>query len=92
MRIPRPDIDAAILKDHQMLPASRKERLFRGIILLTASVLFSCIAWLAGAYDFANQNWTYLCILGIVAAAAIVSRFGAKWLVRNLPGSPPPQS
>ena len=66
-----------------MRAVGRTEQLIRSVILLVASGIFSGIAYLAGAYNLPDQRWTYASIVLIVAAAAIVSRLGSKWLVRN---------
>lgn len=66
-----------------MRPVSRTEQLIRSVVLLAACAVFSLIAYFAGAYNLADQRWTYACIVVIVAAAALVSRLGAKWIVRR---------
>jgi len=66
-----------------MRPVGRSEQLIRSVILLVASGVFSGIAYLAGVYNLPDQRWTYASIVLIVAAAAIVSRLGSKWIVRN---------
>ena len=66
-----------------MRPVSRTEQLIRSVILLAASGIFSLIAYFAGVYSLADQRWTYGCIVLIVGMAAIVSRLGSKWIVRN---------
>ena len=70
-----------------MRPVSRTEQLVRSLILLVSCALFSLIAYLAGAYNFADQRWTYLCMAGVVAAAAVVSRLGTRWIMRRRAGS-----
>jgi uncharacterized membrane protein YfcA len=72
-----------------MRPVSRTEQLIRSLILLAACALFSITAWLAGVYSLADQRWTYACIVGIVAAAALVSRLGTRWIMRRLPSATP---
>ena len=67
-----------------MISASRKERFIRGLIMLASCTVLSCVAWLAGAYRFADQNLTYACILAIIVASAIFSRFAAKWVMKRL--------
>ena len=67
----------------------RTEQLIRSIILLSCCALLSSIAWLAGAYSLPDQRWTYACIVGIVAAAALVSRLGTRWIMRRLPSATP---
>ena len=64
--------------------ASHAERLVRAVLLLLASASFSLIAWLAGAYQIENQNLVFGVIGGVVVAAILVSRFGAKFVVRRL--------
>ena len=66
-----------------MRPVSRTEQLIRSVILLVASGIFSLIAYFAGVYNLPDQRWTYGAIVLIVALAAIVSRRGSKWIVRN---------
>jgi hypothetical protein len=66
-----------------MRAVGRTEQLIRSVILLVASGVFSVIAYLAGVYNLPDQRWTYASIVLIVAAAAIVSRLGSKWIVRN---------
>ena len=66
-----------------MRPVSRTEQLIRSVILLAASGIFSLIAYFAGVYSLSDQRWTYGCIVLIVGMAAIVSRLGSKWIVRN---------
>ena len=70
-----------------MRPIRQTEQLIRSVILLIASALFSLVAFFAGAFNLANQNWTYACIVLVVAAAAVVSRLGAKWVMRRLASS-----
>ncbi len=60
------------------------ERLVRSVLLLACSALFSVIAWQAGAYELQNQNLLFGVIGGIIIAAIVVSRFGAKWVTRQL--------
>jgi uncharacterized YccA/Bax inhibitor family protein len=64
--------------------AGHAERLVRALLLLLASAVFSLIAWLAGAYQLQNQNLLFGVIGGVVVAAVLVSRFGAKWVTRRL--------
>lgn len=66
-----------------------KERLVRSLLLLACSAGFSTIAWLAGAYELQNQTLLFGVIGGIIIAAILVSRFGAKWITRQLPGAGP---
>jgi hypothetical protein len=70
-----------------MRPVRRTEQLIRSLVLLSACALFSSIAYLAGAYNFADQRWTYACIAGVVIAAALVSRLGTRWIMRRMDGS-----
>jgi hypothetical protein len=72
-----------------MRPVSRTEQLVRSLILLAACALFSATAYLAGVYNLADQRWTYACVVGIVAAAALVSRFGTRWILRRFISAPP---
>jgi len=71
-----------------MRSVSRTEQLIRSLILLAACAVFSLTAYLAGVYSLPDQRWTYGCILAIVAAAALVSRLGTKWIMRRLVRSP----
>jgi type III secretory pathway component EscS len=63
---------------------SHAERLARSLLLLLCSAVFSLIAWVAGAYQMQNQTLLFGVIGGIVIAAILISRFGAKWLIRFL--------
>ncbi len=72
--------------DKNSSATSHAERLVRALLLLLASAVFSLIAWLAGAYQLQNQNLVFGVIGGVVVAAILVSRFGAKWVVRRLAG------
>jgi membrane associated rhomboid family serine protease len=60
------------------------ERLVRSLLLLLCSAVFSLIAWAAGAYQIKNQTLLFGMIGGIIIAAILVSRFGAKWVARRL--------
>ena len=71
--------------------ASHAERLVRALLLLLASAVFSLIAWLAGAYQLQNQSLVFGVIGGVIIAALLVSRFGAKWVVRRLAKRQSPQ-
>ena len=64
-------------------PPGRAERLVRAVLLLCASLVFSVIAWAAGAYQL-EVPWIYGVIGGVVIAALLVSRFGAKLVIRRL--------
>jgi hypothetical protein len=66
-----------------MRPVSRTEQLVRSLVLLLACAVFSLVAYLAGAYNLADQRYTYVCIVAIVGAAAVVSRLGTKWIMRR---------
>jgi hypothetical protein len=70
-----------------MRPVRRTEQLIRSVILLSACALFSSIAYLAGAYNFTDQKWTIACMAGVVIASLLVSRLGAKWIMRRINGS-----
>jgi uncharacterized membrane protein YfcA len=70
-----------------MRPVRRTEQLVRSVILLSACALFSSIAYLAGAYNFTDQKWTIACVAGVVIAAVIVSRLGAKLVMRRVANS-----
>jgi uncharacterized membrane protein YfcA len=67
-----------------MRPVRQTEQLIRSVILLATSALLSVIAYFAGVFRLPDQNWTYGFILAIVASAALVSRVGAKWVMRRL--------
>ncbi len=67
------------------------ERLVRSLLLLLCSALFSLIAWQLGAYEIQNQNLLFGVIGGIIIAAILVSRFGAKWVTRRLARGPTQQ-
>lgn len=60
------------------------ERLVRSLLLLACSAIFSLIAWEIGAYQMQNQTLLFGMIGGIVIAAIVIARFGAKWVVRLL--------
>jgi hypothetical protein len=66
-----------------MRPVSRTEQLIRSLVLLVSCAVFSLVAYLAGAYNLADQSYTYVCIVVIVGAAAVVSRLGTKWIMRR---------
>lgn len=70
---------------------SNAERLVRSVLLLLCSALFSLIAWQAGAYQLQNQSLLFGVIGGIIIAAILVSRFGAKWVTRRLAKRPTPE-
>jgi hypothetical protein len=63
---------------------SRVERLVRAVLLLAASLVFSLTAWAAGAYQLQDPIWVYGVIGGVVIAALLVSRFGARLIMRRL--------
>jgi hypothetical protein len=65
-------------------PASHAERLVRSLLLLVCSAVFSVIAWAAGLYQIENQTLLFGLIGGIIVAAILVSRFGAKLVARRL--------
>jgi uncharacterized membrane protein YcjF (UPF0283 family) len=66
-----------------MRPVSRKEQLIRSLVLLVSCAVFSVVAYFAGAYNLADQRYTYVCIVAIVGVAALVSRLGTKWIMRR---------
>jgi hypothetical protein len=70
-----------------MRAVHRTEQLVRSVILLSACALFSSIAYLAGAYNFTDQKWTFACIAGVVIAALLVSRLGTKWIMGRITSS-----
>ena len=63
---------------------SHAERLVRSLLLLLCSAIFSLIAWGAGAYQIENQALLFGVIGGIIIAAILIARFGAKWVVQRL--------
>jgi hypothetical protein len=69
------------------LSADRKERFIRAILLLVCSLSFTALALLAGIKDITDQTMLFACVGGVVIAAAIVSRYGAKWIMRRLGNS-----
>jgi hypothetical protein len=69
---------------------SRTERLVRSLLLLVASLVFSLIAWGAGAYQLQDPVWIYGLIGGIIVAAILVSRFGARLIMRGVAERRPP--
>jgi hypothetical protein len=62
----------------------RTERLVRSLLLLAASALFSALAWAAGLYRLQDPVWLYGMIGGVIVAALLVSRFGARLVMRRL--------
>jgi hypothetical protein len=64
------------------------ERLLRSFLLLLCSAAFSALAWMAGAYEMQNQTLLFGLIGGIIIAAILISRFGAKWIARRLASHP----
>ncbi|MGH6827405.1 MAG: hypothetical protein ACREFW_00670 [Rhizomicrobium sp.] len=64
-------------------PPSRAERFVRSLLLLATSALLSLIAWYFGLYQSHDQTRIVVLILAIVIAAVLVSRLGAKALVRR---------
>jgi hypothetical protein len=70
--------------DGKRTTPNRMERLVRALLLLAASLTFSVIAWAAGAYQMQDTVWLYGVIGGVVIAALLVSRFGAKLIMRRL--------
>ena len=60
------------------------ERLVRALLLLAASLLFSCIAYEAGLSRVTDQNYVYGGILVIILASVIVSRFGSQLVMRHV--------
>jgi hypothetical protein len=72
-----------IVMDRKESPG-RLERLVRAVLLLVASLLFSLIAWASGAYQLQDKVWLYGVIGGVIVAALLVSRFGAKFVMRRL--------
>jgi uncharacterized YccA/Bax inhibitor family protein len=77
--------------DNKNSAASHAERLVRALLLLLASAVFSLLAWLAGLYQLQNQNLLFGVIGGVIVAAILVSRFGAKLVMRRLAKRQSPQ-
>jgi hypothetical protein len=69
---------------------SRTERLVRALLLLAASLVFSLAAWAAGAYQLQDPVWVYGVIGGVIIAALLVSRLGAKLIMRRFARHEPP--
>ena len=70
--------------DGKQTTPGRLERLVRALLLLAASLAFSLAAWAAGAYQLQDPVWVYGVIGGVIIAALLVSRLGAKLIVRWL--------
>ncbi|HWY63075.1 MAG TPA: hypothetical protein VNW15_14330 [Rhizomicrobium sp.] len=70
--------------DSKQTTPGRLERLVRALLLLSASLAFSFAAWAAGASRLQNPVWVYGVIGGVIIAALLVSRLGAKLVVRRL--------
>jgi len=62
----------------------RIERLVRALLLLAASAIFSAAAWAAGLYQVQDPVWLYGMIGGVIIAALLASRFGARLVMRRL--------
>ena len=60
------------------------ERLIRSVLFLLFSLGFSLAAWGAGLYQLQDPVWIYAMIGGVVVAAALLGRFGARLIVRRL--------
>jgi hypothetical protein len=70
--------------DGKQIALGRLERLVRALLLLAASLAFSLAAWVAGASRLQDPVWVYGVIGGVIIAALLVSRLGAKLIVRRL--------
>ena len=70
-----------------MRPIRQTEQLIRSVILLITSALLSVIAYFTGAFQLPDPTWSYGCVVLIVGIAAVVSRLGAKYIVRRMPSS-----
>lgn len=68
------------------VPPSRTERLVRALLLLAASALLTLLAWSLGFYQSQNSTLVSLTILGIVLIAVLISRLGAKLVMRRFSG------
>lgn len=75
--------------DGKQITPGRLERLVRALLLLAASLAFSLAAWAAGAYRLQDPVWVYGVIGGVIIAALLVSRLGAKLIVRRLAARDP---
>ena len=61
---------------------SRTERLVRAVMLLVTSSLLTLIAWSLGLYKNPDSTQVAIIIFAIVIVAVVVSRFGAKFVMR----------
>lgn len=62
---------------------SKTERLVRAILLLATSALLTLLAWFLGLYQSQDSTRVAIAILVIVIIAVVVSRFGAKLVMRR---------
>ena len=62
---------------------SKPERLVRAILLLATSAVLTLLAWFLGLYQSQDSTRVAIAILVIVIIAVVVSRFGAKFVMRR---------
>lgn len=65
------------------LPPSRIEQLVRSVLLLLTSLLLTAVAWYFDLYKTQDQTRIVVLILTIVIVAVLVSRLGAKAVMRR---------
>lgn len=70
-----------------MLTPYQLRRLVRGVILLISSALFTFICVLAGVNRIADKTVVFMIIAAVIGAAALVSHFGTKWVMKRIPAS-----
>lgn len=62
---------------------TKTERLVRAGILLATSALLTGVAWFFGLYQSQDSTRVAIAILVIVIIAVLVSRLGAKFVMRR---------
>jgi hypothetical protein len=62
---------------------SKTERLVRAVLLLATSALLTLLAWFFGLYQSQDSTRVAIAILVIVVIAVLVSRMGAKLVMRR---------
>lgn len=65
---------------------SRTERMVRSVLLLLASALLTLLAWALGLYQSQDSTRVSIIILVIIVVAVVISRFGAKLVMRHFGG------
>lgn len=65
------------------VPTSKTERLVRALLLLATSALLTLLAWWFGLYQSQDSTRVAIAILVIVIIAVLVSRLGAKFVMRR---------